>query len=114
MAFKVSSEITDGIAIATLEGELDGLVADTFRQAVNSLASQNPNRLVLDMKKLDFMASAGLRVLAFARQKMGSEVDIYLIGVNDSVRETIVMTGFQYSVIMLDEYNADTVSPATQ
>ena len=37
---------------------------------------------------------------------MGSGVEIYCIGVTDAVRETIEMTGFQHSVIMLDTYDA--------
>ncbi len=104
MAFKISSTINDGIGKITLEGELDGLVAETFRDEVNKVASHNPKHLVLDMKALDYMASAGLRVLVFARQKMDADVEIYLIGASESVRETIEMTGFHYSVTMLDEY----------
>jgi anti-anti-sigma factor len=52
------------------------------------------------------MASAGLRVLVFAKQKMGADADIYMVGVQPSVRSAIEMTGFHQGVIMLDTYDA--------
>ena len=104
MAFTFSSEFDNGVGIITLEGELDGSSAESFRNAVSELSSKGLTRLVLMMSKLDYMASAGLRVLVFARQKMGATVDIYLVSATESVRETVEMTGFHHSVIMVDVY----------
>jgi anti-anti-sigma factor len=106
MALTVSSEIAKGIAKITLVGELDASVAGDFRAAIEKAAADHPKRLVLMMSDLQYMASAGLRTLVFAKQKMGSSVEIYCIGVTEPVRETIEMTGFQHSVIMLDAYDA--------
>jgi anti-anti-sigma factor len=106
MAFTVTSETKDGIAILTLEGELDAAAANDFRAAVEEAADGDPRRMVLIIQALTFMASAGLRVLVFTKQKMGSGVDLYVVGAHDAVLETITMTGFHHSVIMLDEYDA--------
>ena len=111
MAFNIFSEITtvDGadysIGKITLVGELDASVAGQFRDEIERIATQKPSRLVLIMTDLDYMASAGLRALVFARQKMGSGVDIYTVGLHDAVLETIEMTGFHHSVIMLSDYD---------
>ncbi len=112
MAFTVSTEVRDGIALITLEGELDAVAAGEFRNAVEQVAQEDPRRLVLLLDELTFMASAGLRVLVFTKQKMGSDVDLYVVGAHDAVLETITMTGFHHSVIMLDEYDAAEIEGA--
>lgn len=107
MAFKADLEMTDqGIAKITLVGELDGSVASEFRDRVQEAANLGAKRLVLLMNDLSFMSSAGLRVLVFAKQKMGTGVDIYMVGVQEEVQEPITMTGLDRSVILLDEYDA--------
>jgi anti-anti-sigma factor len=107
MAFSVTSKmLKNGTAELSLYGELDASVANEFKQAVEQAAVEKAKKLVLNMKDLEFMSSAGLRVLVFAKQKMGSDVDIYVIAAQAPVRDTIQMTGFDQSVIMQDEFKA--------
>lgn len=106
MAFSVTSDQQGDIATLTLSGELDAAAAVDFRNAVDAAAGGNPTKLVLLMNDLTFMASAGLRVLVFAKQKMPSSVELFIVGAHDAVKETITMTGFHYSCTMLDEYDA--------
>lgn len=108
MAFTLSqTTVGDRVAVISLEGELDASVAGQLRDAVDQAATAGQaRRLVLDMTDLTFMASAGLRALVFARQKMGPSVDIFVVGAQESVLETIEMTGFQHSVTLLDKYDA--------
>ncbi len=107
MAFDVTLEMTDkGVAKITLSGELDGSVANKFKTEIENAANQKAKRLALLMENLDYMSSAGLRVLIFAKQKMGSAVDVYVIGAQESVMETITMTGLHHSIIALDKYDS--------
>ena len=106
MAFAVSTELTNGVAKITVSGELDAASANEFRAAIEQVASARPKRVALLMDQLTFMASAGLRVLVFAKQRMGTGVDLYVVGAQAAVMETLEMTGFHYSVIMLTEYDA--------
>ena len=107
MSFTTSLEMTaNGIAKITLTGELDASVAGDFRTEIESAAAQKAKRLVLMMRALDYMSSAGLRALIFAKQKMGSAVDVYIVEALESILETIEMTGFHHSVILMDSYNA--------
>lgn len=104
MAFTLLTENRGRVAIITLGGELDASVAGQLRDAVDQISHTEIERLVLDMINLDYMASAGLRGLVFAKQKMG-KVDIYIVGAHDAALDTIEMTGFHQSVFMLDTYD---------
>jgi anti-anti-sigma factor len=104
MAFNATLEIVGDEARITLVGELDASVAPAFRDKVEQAAGAHVVKLVVFMSGLSYMASAGLRGLIFAKQKMGSSVEIVLVGLQDGVRETLEMTGFQHSVTIVDAY----------
>lgn len=104
MAFTLLTENRGRVSIIILTGELDASVAGQLRDAVDQVSHTSVDRLVLDMTNLDYMASAGLRGLVFAKQKMGN-VDIYIVGAHDAALDTIEMTGFHQSVFMLETYD---------
>jgi hypothetical protein len=44
--------------------------------------------------------------MIFAKQTLGPDADVYIVGAHDSVVETIKMTGFHQGVILRDSYDA--------
>jgi anti-anti-sigma factor len=98
MAFRVELQERPGMAILELEGDLDSSTAPEFREKVEEAAGTDPAQLVVDLTHLDYLSSAGLRVLVFARQKMGDGVALVLVGAGEAVAETIRLTGFDQSV----------------
>lgn len=104
MALNLALDTEGDVTSITLDGELDASVADRFREAVETAAAAAPSRLVLHMEKLQFMASAGLRILIFAKQKMGERVGIYVVGAQGPVLRTIELSGFQHSVYLRESY----------
>jgi len=109
MAFNAITVIDSGIAKITLSGELDGSMAPVFQKEVEKAASQQAKRLVLMLSDLDYISSAGLRVLVFAKQKMGRGVDIYVVGAQQQIKDTLQMTGFDRSIIALENYDVSTI-----
>jgi anti-anti-sigma factor len=104
MALDITLDIQNDVAKITLVGELDGSNAADFKAKIEEAAAAEAKKLVLFMSELDFMASAGLRVLVFSKQKMGSGVDIYVIGAQEMILETIEKTGLNHTVIIQEEY----------
>jgi anti-sigma B factor antagonist len=78
--------------------------APACREKAAQSAGTSVSKVVIVMSDLSYMASAGLRVLIFAKQKMGSPVKIVLVGLQESVKETLEMTGFQHSVTIVDAF----------
>ena len=109
MAFSATLMMEGSIAKITMSGELDASIAAVFQKEIEKAAAQKAKRLVLLMSDLEYIASAGLRALVFAKQKMGSGIDIYVVGAQRQIMDTLQMTGLDRSVIVLDTYNAGVI-----
>ena len=101
MPLQMSSSVEGSTARLSLAGELDGASAPSVRDAVDGLLRDRPERLVLLVEKLTFMASAGLRILIFAKQKQPN-LKIYVIRPQDTVIDTLKKTGFYQGVYILN------------
>jgi anti-anti-sigma factor len=93
MALEIDSAVDANTARIALSGELDGSTAPALREAVDKALSSKPAQLVLQVEKLTFMASAGLRILIFAKQKQPN-LKIYLVKPNAAIVDTLHKTGF--------------------
>lgn len=81
----------DGILNVTLEGRLDTTTAPKF----DDFLTQNlmcVNTLIIDCKNLEYISSAGLRVLLTAHKKMKG--GLKLLNVQELVMEVFEITGF--------------------
>ncbi|HTC00397.1 MAG TPA: anti-sigma factor antagonist [Ferruginibacter sp.] len=104
MSFSITSEVTNSIAKLTLAGSLDSSSASQMQAEIQKVAGQSPTELVLYLSELTFMASAGLRMLVFAKQKLGTSVQIYLVKPQGQIVDTLQMTGIIHSVHIVDSY----------
>lgn len=76
-----------------LEGRLDTTTAPELERELNASLSE-AEALVLDMEKLEYISSAGLRVLLSAQKKMSGKKGMKVIHVNETVSEVFEVTGF--------------------
>ena len=79
--------------IIEIGGRLDTITAPVLDKTINEDIGDTPN-LVLDVKCLEYISSAGLRVLLSAQKKMQKIGSMKLINVCDAVMEVFEMTGF--------------------
>jgi anti-anti-sigma factor len=101
MALDIESTADANSARITLSGELDGTTAPKLRETVDKILSGKPAQLILQVEKLTFMASAGLRILIFAKQKQPN-LKVYLVKPQASIVDTLHKTGFYDGVYVTD------------
>ncbi len=76
-----------------LEGRLDTSTAPVLEAELNgSLAGME--KLVLDFSLLDYLSSAGLRVLLGAQKIMNKQGEMIVRNVNETIMEIFEVTGF--------------------
>jgi anti-anti-sigma factor len=109
VALTVSSSTSGDVATITLAGELDGATAPQFRDEVEKAAANPLRRLVLMVQELEYIASAGVRVLVYAKQKMGAIVEVYIVGAQEQILDTLRKTGVDRSVYLVDTYDEASV-----
>ena len=88
----IKKSIQDTKAVFTLVGRLDTVTAPELEKALNDSLDGIAD-LTLDCENLEYVSSAGLRVLLAAHQKMSSKGDMKLINVNEIVQEVLEVTG---------------------
>ena len=88
-----TKKIEDGVIIFALEGRLDTVTSPDFEAEIKA-SLEDAKNLVLDFEKLDYISSAGLRVLLAAQKIIGGEGQMKLINVNETIMEIFEVTGF--------------------
>ncbi len=76
-----------------LGGRLDTTTAPDLEKVVNTQLDGVKN-LVLDMKDLTYVSSAGLRVILSIQKKMNVQGNLKLTNVCDEIKEVLEITGF--------------------
>ena len=76
-----------------LEGRLDTMTAPEL-EAVLAGSLDGAESLTLDLSKLDYISSAGLRVVLSAHKRMADKGGLTVTGVNEIVQEVFDVTGF--------------------
>ena len=79
--------------IIEIVGRLDTITAPALDKTINEDIGGTKN-LVLDVKGMEYISSAGLRVLLGAQKKMQKVGSMKVTGVCEEVMEVFEMTGF--------------------
>jgi anti-sigma B factor antagonist len=96
----------DDVTVVALEGELDGKTAPVAQSEVLPLA-QPGCKLLLDMSKVPYMSSAGLRMmLLIYRQVSANDGQSVLVGLSEEIKDTMEVTGFLDYFEVCDTYEA--------
>ena len=79
--------------VIALEGRLDTTTAPELEKELKD-ALPGVTGLTLDLEKLEYISSAGLRVLLAAQKTMSRQGEMKLVNVNEIIMEIVEITGF--------------------
>lgn len=92
MSLSIDKNVADVTTLA-LTGRLDTTTAPELEPVLESVLTE-ANGLVLDMQNLEYISSAGLRLLLRAQKAMAAKGGLTLTHVPEQVMEVLDITGF--------------------
>lgn len=99
-------KVSEGSALTVcLSGRLDAVTALELDKNLKAELS-NVSNLTIDLADLEYIASAGLRILLKIQKRMDKQGSMKIRNIRDNVREVLDMTGFSNFLTIEDNKKA--------
>jgi anti-anti-sigma factor len=93
----ITTRTQQGVSVVAVAGKLDSNTAPAAQRAFDEILLGGVRTVVVDCTALDYISSAGLRVLLGAAKRLsggGGGGALRLFGLNQTVREVFEISGF--------------------
>lgn len=91
----ITVEEVENRVILRIDGRIDASSSPILERKISSLIDENHYHLILDFGRVDYLSSAGMRVLLSATKKLkANKGELVLFSVAEDVEEIIKMAGF--------------------
>lgn len=95
MSIEVNERKEGGIMVLLVKGRLDSNTSNDLEKRLFDLIQRGEKRFVLDFKELDYISSAGLRVLVKSVKELKqSDGKLCICSVKDYIKEVFDLCGF--------------------
>ena len=92
---EISEEQKGGVLTLDLSGKLDATSSKAFEDRILGVIDAGARQLVVDLSRLDYVSSSGLRVFLLAAKRLnGANGKIVFCSLKDPVREVFDVAGF--------------------
>ncbi|MBD2391623.1 STAS domain-containing protein [Aphanizomenon flos-aquae NRERC-008] len=104
--FEINITTNEDINLVVVRGDIDASTAKSVTDAVLALVVPE-SKILLDMTKVEYMSSAGLRtLLSIHRQTTAKEGKLLLVGLNEELKDTMDTTGFLVHFVTTENLEA--------
>lgn len=100
---QIEDQAVGDAVVVRFDGRLDTTTASDALAHFDGLVEEGQALLVVDFSSIDFVSSAGLRVLLATAKNVGSSGSLRLFGLNPSVREVFDVSGFSTILAIFDD-----------
>jgi anti-anti-sigma factor len=100
----------DKQVLLEVKGAVDAATAQTLSESINDHFGKGLHHIVIDVSKMNFISSAGIRALLIAHQEaeqFGGEIKV--LRPNDHVRRIFEISGINLLIEILDDFGEETV-----
>ena len=107
MNIEVAEERNDEVLVLSPIGRLDSGNVRSFESVVMDHVSKGERRVIVDFSRLDFISSAGMRVLLIAAKALkAGEGTLVLCAMKDHIEEVFKISGFSQIIPIKDSREA--------
>lgn len=89
----INKKLEENVCTLEISGRLDTVTAPELESVLKEIPAE-VTKLVLDFKELEYISSAGLRVLLSAQKAMNRQGEMVVCNVNEVVMDVFSITGF--------------------
>ncbi len=94
------------VEICRISGKLDANTASEVEKNLQNAINSGNKKLVLDLQGLDYISSAGIRVLLQTNKKMESfKGEMIITSLNKKVLEIFTISGLNHFFVLTDSVN---------
>jgi anti-sigma B factor antagonist len=88
----------DGAAVLSVGGEIDLATAPALEAAIAAVLAEDPPALVIDLSAVEFLASAGLRILVTTQDKLAESARFAVVANGPATSRPIQLTGLDEAI----------------
>lgn len=104
---QVSTEMLDDVLLFSLVGQINGNNATSLEQNLKAQVDEGLYRIVLDFSGVDYISSAGLRVVLWLAKQIKEHAGVLVLcGLRKNVLEIFEMCGFVDFLTIVDNREA--------
>ena len=90
----ITTRTRNDVTVIAFAGKLDSNTSPQAQQALEAILASGVRKIVVDFTELDYISSAGLRVLLGTAKRLSSGGSLRLFGLNETVGEVFQISGF--------------------
>ena len=91
---QITSETETSGTVVRLEGNLDTNTSSETQDYLNKAMDDGATKLVVSLDRVEFVSSAGLRILLATAKRLGRGGVLRICGLNETVTEVFEISGF--------------------
>jgi anti-anti-sigma factor len=106
---KIETRQVDGVLLVGISGRLDSLTSGDAGDQIVAIAQGGNRRVLLDLEKLEFLTSAGMRVIIRgARLVAENQGELKICNASEHIRKLLELSGFN-SLIKVYDSKSDAI-----